>query len=194
MILVKTMPKDERRLDQNRVEKFLVGVFADALLVTAFSLNFKQRLAIRNTDKEVGHKGNKGGCQFPMKHNCNGDKGLQVNHIFPRKYLLGMGVENPDNKPEILLALCTNSHIGDPSLGKVKIDPVHPDIRDARKNYGKDKNGISKAIEVQKEKQDERVVWWNDSNRLDQKQIVQAIKNTEKMDKKKGGRKIWWPW
>ena len=104
-----------------------------------------------------------------------------------------MGIANPDNKPELLLTICSNSHTGDPSNGK-HIDPIHPDIRDARRNYGKDKKSIQKAIEVQKEKQAERVVWWNDNNRLDQRQIVTAVKNTEKMDNKKGGRSKWWKW
>ncbi len=157
------------------------------------ALNFKQRQTIRERDREFGYKGNKGGCQFPLNHNCNGDKRVEVNHIFPRKYLLAMGIENPDNKPELLLTICQNSHTGDPSNGH-HVDPIHPDIRDARKNYATDKQSIAKAIEVQKEKQAERVVFWNDSNRLDQKQIIIATRNNEKKDKKMGGRKVWWPW
>ncbi len=151
-------------------------------LVTVGLLNFRQRKTIRERD------GNK--CNFPVpNHKCDGSKQLEVNHIYPRKYLLGMGVKNPDI-PENLITICRNSHTGDPSNGR-SIDPVHPDIRDARKNYANDKKSIEKAIQDQKDKQAERVVWWNDKH--DRAMMTVAWRNNEKLDKK-GGRKKWWPW
>ncbi len=163
-------------------ERFIVGIFTDFLLVTSFSLNYRQRQTVRGRD---GDK-----CNFPVPgHRCDGDKRLEVNHIFPQKYLKGLGV-NPDY-PENLITICHNSHTGDPSNGR-KIDPVHPDIRDARKNYAKDKQAIAKAIKVQEEKNAERVVWWNSQH--DRQFQVLAVRNSQKKDKKEGGRKKWWPW
>lgn len=163
-------------------EKVAVNLLADALLVTAFALNFQQRKAIRERD------GNK--CQFPVpNHRCNGTKRLEVNHIIPQKYAKKMGII-PDF-PENLLTLCQNAHTGDPSNGH-HVDPIHPDVRDARKKYGFDKEAIAKAIKEQQEKLDERMIYWNPQ--YDRQMTVLAIRNSQKEDKKRGGRRKWWPW
>jgi hypothetical protein len=169
------------RSHEGLAERVVISVFTDFLLVTSFALNFNQRKIIRERD------GNK--CNFPVpNHNCNGDKRLEINHIHPQKYLKSLGVD-PDY-PENLLTICQNSHTGDPSNGH-HIEPIHPDVRDARKNYGKDKKSIEKAIKEQEEKNAERVIWWNTEH--DRQQQVIAVRNSQKMDKKAGGRKSWWP-
>lgn len=152
--------------------------------LVVLGLTFKQRRVIRERDNNK--------CQFEKivpGHKCNGEEHLEVNHIFPRKYLLGLGVD-PDY-PENLLSICQRSHRGDPSNGH-HVEPIHPDIRDAMKNYHKDNQSISRAIEKQREAQKKRTVWWN--SQYDRQQQVISAKNTQEMDRKKGGRKSWWPW
>ena len=127
--------KKERGL----AERLTITVFTDFLLLTSLSLSYQQRKIIRERD------GNK--CQFPVPgHKCNGRVNLEINHIFPQKYCRSLGVD-PDY-PENLLTLCQNSHTGDPSNGR-QIEPIHPDIRDARKGYHRNRQAISEAIKEQ---------------------------------------------
>ena len=70
------------------LRRFTEKVFLDFLLLTSFSFKPTQRKAIVERDQEVGIKlkGNKGGCQWPYPHDCNGDKRVNVHHSLPEMY------------------------------------------------------------------------------------------------------------
>lgn len=132
-------------------------------IIGAFSA--PQKRAILERDE---HK-----CQSPIPHNCNPDKGLEIDHILPQRYLYNLDVD-PDF-PENALTKCKNAH-----------DIKHPDRVPARRTYHQAKEkGVDsfKALEEQRiQKLKMRQIYWNDKN--DRQDQVVAIRNTQRAKKK----------
>lgn len=125
---------------------------AMGLLSIAFmAFSRAQKDYIRLRDRQFGIKSNKGGCQFPDKHPCNGDKCVQIHHVIPQKYAQRVGyfadvVENG-------ITLCEHSHQR----------MIHGDMREARQDYHTDKNSYKKVFKKRKQKLDEKEIYWNDT-------------------------------
>jgi hypothetical protein len=172
---------------KERAGRLAVEVFTDFLLLTSFAFGPGQRKAIIERDKEVGIKveGNKGGCQWPYRHNCNGDKRINVHHGYPEMYQRRVGILNPDT-PDIAVSLCTNIHTGDE--GKKQHGP-HPDQPGYLEEYRKgNKRAFEKMQQDRKDKLDERIPYWDTTH--ERELVMLARRNTQRMNKKKPG---WWP-
>ena len=154
---------EHEQTPQDQLSQFLYvlvrfPLFATGIL-SAFTL--KQRKAIVERDDHQ--------CQSPIPHNCNQEKGLEVDHILPQRYLYTLGVD-PDF-PENALTKCKNSH-----------DKKHPDRIKARREYHHGKsNGVDTFKELQVErngKLKERTIYWNDQD--DRKDQVIALRRTQR--------------
>lgn len=164
---------------QNKEWITLVGV----LVLGAVGLTDKQRQAIKDRDENR--------CQSTDRRiSCGGR--IEVDHILPKEFAekaLKMRQHNNGhgyNDPENLLSKCLNHHRGHPNSH-------HPDILDAswREQNG-EKGAIKKAVEAHGEKARKGQIYWNPENDGIDRTI--AIARSEAEDKKKGGRKGWWPW
>jgi hypothetical protein len=144
---------------------------AIGLMVFAWmAFTLKQKIWIRERDQEYGIKLNKGGCQFPEGHDCNGDKQtLQVHHVRPQRYM-GLFGANPDYA-ENGISLCEHSHQG----------KVHPDMREARQGYGQDKNSYNKVFDQRAEKLKRGEIYWDDS--WDRPMGTLAVRNTQRAER-----------
>lgn len=120
----------------------------------------KQRMAI------VMRDGNK--CRATAKHQCNEEKGLEVDHIIPQRYAAEVGID-PDF-PENALSKCKNAH-------NIK----HPDRIETLKKYHtlKDQgiNAFAVLGEERKKKLKEKLIYWNSTN--DRTDSVMAIRLTQ---------------
>lgn len=109
-----------------------------------------------------------GKCRATVKHECNQEKGLEVDHVIPQRYSSEMGID-PDF-PENAISKCKNAH-----------DIKHPDRIAARKKYhllkklGKD--SFKLLGEERGKKLKERVIYWNPAN--DRTDSVMAIRLTQ---------------
>jgi hypothetical protein len=130
-------------------------------------------------------------CQATAKNIRCGGK-LEVDHIIPKEFaegVLGMPPHNHGNlgynDPPNLLTKCENHHRGHP-------DSHHPDVHKALYDYREgDREAIGRAVREHKKKSDEGRIYWN--NRHDKEDRLRAIDLSEAEDKKRGGRKSWWP-
>lgn len=129
----------------------------------AFSVPQKKAILERDDHK----------CQSPIKHDCNPDDGLEIDHILPQRYLYNLSVD-PDF-PENGLTKCKNAH-----------DIKHPDRVPARRQYHRKKEegvDVFKELEViRANKLRLRQIYWND--KFDRQDQVVAIRNTQRAKKK----------
>lgn len=96
-------------------------------------------------------------CQFCAPHPCNGshdmpeeDRRLQVHHVIPQRYAHEFGID-PDFV-ENGITLCEQSHQ----------ELVHPDMKEAKKTYFKDKSSYKRVFDARKDKLKHRQIYWND--------------------------------
>lgn len=134
-------------------------------------------MAIVNRDAEFGTKikGNKGGCQYPLPHKCDGDKGVQVHHVRPVGYCDKLDVD--PNYAYNGLSICKIAHVSE--------DGVHPDTAEALKKYRGngvkgDRDAFKRMSDVRKEKLAERVIYWDP--KADRPMDMLAIRNTQKAE------------
>ena len=157
--------------------EWAVGLTGTLALGMAFT--FRQRKAIHERDQKFGIKnhGNKGSCQFPTPHECNGNDEKNIHHVLPQRYALRHGVD-PDF-PENGLDICTNAHIKGWKVNGKELDPIHPDTKRARLSFGRgDKDAFKKMEKERDEKIDEKVPYWNTTH--DRAMQTLAVRNTQK--------------
>lgn len=153
------------------LDKVVESVFALCLL--SFTEKQKKALNERDTKYGVEIKGNKGSCQFPFPHKCNGDQGTHLHHILPQRYALTYGV-NPDFATNGI-RICKGVHIENSDKDIV----IHPDTREAKKAYNAgNKKAYDEMMEDRKAKIEEKTPYWN--YHYDRPMQVVALKNTQK--------------
>jgi hypothetical protein len=157
-------------MEKRRPNPLELVVATQVVIMTAtlMALNEKQRRAIRERDE---HR-----CQFPAPHDCNEKEGLEVHHILGQRYLRRLKVD-PDY-PENTISVCKNAH------RRV----IHPDMEEARRRYGMDKDAYKKAFTARNDKLNKRQVYWNDQE--DRPMQVVATRNTQKAEER-GWRFPW---
>jgi len=160
----------------------LAKIGALALEATSFAFTLRQRNAIKERDQTVGIKleGNRNSCQWPYKHKCSGK--IHVHHVMPEMYQRANGIPNPDT-PSVALSLCDAIHTGEEGLKQ------HGPHTDQPKYLAEYRKGDKKAFErMQKDRRDklaERQPY--DDQTHFREMLVLALRNTQKMDKKKKG-------
>jgi len=125
---------------------FLLSPLVAVGILGAFST--KQRKSIIERDKEYGMQNNKGGCQFPNTHDCNGDKQVQVHHILPQRYCAELGID-PDFEANGI-TLCEHAH-------QVI---VHPDMVIAKRDYVKNGRSYAPIFEARADKLKNKEPYW----------------------------------
>lgn len=130
-----------------------------------FALNTKQREWVKKRDGQR--------CQATVKHKCNQEDGIEVDHIMPQRYAYNLGID-PDF-PENCLSKCKNAH-------NIK----HPDRIAALQTYHQAKSiGINTFEELSQARNsllENRQIYWNDAN--DRTDAVRAIQLTQRFKAK----------
>jgi hypothetical protein len=94
-------------------------------------------------------------CQFHTYYKgrglvrCPNTSNLHVHHIKPHRYLaqvFKIVIETPYN----LITLCKDHHFGH----------IHPDMREALRNYARDKDAISKVFLKRKDLISQNIPYW----------------------------------
>ncbi len=129
----------------------------------------RQKKALRNRDLMFEISGNKGGCQFPLPHSCNGNRRKEEHHILPQGYCSRLGID-PDYA-ENGITVCSHAH-----------DIIHPDRIKARQSYHQDKNSFKELHQERGKLMDERKIYWNDE--FDRQLEARAVYNTQHAKRK----------